>query len=339
MDPEGGKYLIRGWTGPAATLLAWSGDARHALLRVAASTPGPQAAAFSVLTLATGQLASLPLKADVTAVGFTRPDGLNILAIRRTARKYQLRRYDLRGGYRATLATMPDRQAASAAQPGPCASLCNALSSPDGDTAVWGVAGNEMQLVNNTGGIIRRLRVPFSGTPPSCLPVSWWNASTVLANCAAPGQPSPNSERLWLVPADGAAPIAVAPASGSASGVGFEAGAWAVGGHTYLTQTATSQCRTAATGPGGLSLRTVGQGGSLPHVAVPDSTNNYVNVVAAVDGKLLLLAQTSCPGSSSLLWFSPSARTATTLLPATAGELGVLAAVPYRGAPTAYGLG
>ncbi|MGO8961083.1 MAG: RNA polymerase sigma factor [Streptosporangiaceae bacterium] len=338
VDPEGGKYLMRTWSGAAITLLAWSGDARHALVRVASSA-GPQPPAFGVLTLATGQVTNLPVKAGVTPVSFTRPHGLNILAVRRTATRYQLRRYGLNGVYQATLSTMPDRQPVAASQASPCASQCNALSSPDGLTAVWGIAGNEMQLVNNAGGLIRRLHVPSSGTPPSCLPVSWWDADTVLANCAAPGQPNANSERLWLVPANGAAPTALAPASGSASGTGFEAGAWSAGGHIYLTQTSARQCSTAATGPGGLGIMAVGQGGSVTPVTVARSTNYYDNVVAAVGSRLIVLAQTSCPGTSSLLWFTPSDGTTTALLPAPAGELGVLAAVPYRGAPTAYALG
>ncbi len=341
VDPEGGKYAMHTWTSASVTLLAWSGNAKSALLRFDSSPPGPQPPAYGVLTLATGHVTNLHLKADVTPVNFTRPDGLNILAIRRTARKFELRRYDLLGNYQAMLSTMPDRQAAPSTQPGACASLCNALSSPDGIQAVWGVAGNEMQLVSNGGGLIHRLRVPASGTPPSCVPVSWWNASTVLANCAAPGQPSADSERLWLVPADGTAATALAPASGSPSGAGFDAAAWTANGHVYFTQTTTRQCSTAASGPGGLGIQAVGPGESLTAVPVPDGTDNYDNVVGTVGSRLLVLAQTSCPGTSSLLWLSPSAGTAkiTVLLEGQAGQLGVIAAVPYRGAPTAYSLG
>ena len=337
VDPEGGKYVMHTWTGASVTLLAWSGNAKHALLRFESSPPGPQPPAYGVLTLATGHISNLQLKADVTPVNFTRPNGLNILAIRRTARKFELRRYDLLGNYQATLSTMPDRQAA-ASQPGTCPSLCNALSSPNGFQAVWGVAGNEMQLVNNGGGLIHRLRVPASGTPPSCVPVSWWNADTVLANCAAPGQPSADSERLWLVPADGTAATALAPPTGGPSGAGFDAAAWMANGHVYLTQTSATQCSTSARGAGGLAIMAVGQGEPTA-VSVPHSTDNYDDVVGAMGSRLLVLAQTSCPGTSSLLWFSPSARTSTFVLRAPAGELGVVAAVPYRGAPTAYSLG
>jgi hypothetical protein len=339
VDPEGGKYLMRTWSGPSVTLLAWSGDAASALVRIGPSTPGSQPPGYGVLTLATGHIAHLGLKADVTPVGFTRPDGLNVLAIRRTARKFQLQRYDLHGVYQATLGTMPDRQAVPASQAGTCGSPCNALSSVDGLQAVWGVAGNEMQLVKNGGGLVHRLRVPASGTPPSCVPVSWWNPGTVLANCAAPGQPNANSERLWLVPANGAQPTALAPASGSPSGAGIDAAAWSASGHVYLTQTSISQCSTAASGPGGLGIQAVGQGPSLSAVNVPGSTHHYDDVVGTMGSRLLVLAQTSCPGTFSLLWLSPSAGTATTLLPGQTGQLGVVAAVPYRGAPTAHSFG
>ena len=341
IDPEGGKYEMHTWTGPSVALLAWSGNAKHALLRFGSRAPGQAPLAYGVLALATGHITDLHLKADVTPVNFTRPNGLNILAIRRTATKFELRRYDLLGSFQATLSTMPDRHAAPSTQPGACASLCNALSSPDGFQAVWGVAGNEMQLVNNGGGLVHRLRVPASGTPPSCVPVSWWNATTVLANCAAPGQPSADSERLWLVPTDGTAANAVAPPSGSPSGAGFDAAAWMANGHVYLTQTSTRRCSTAASGPGGLDIQAVGPGESPTAVPVPDGTHNYDNVVGTVGSRLLVLAQTSCPGTSSLLWLSPSGGTAkmTMLLPGPAGQLGVIAAVAYRGAPTAYSLG
>ena len=341
VDPEGGKYAIHTWTDASVTLLAWSGNAKSALLRFGSSAPGPKQLAYGVLTLATGHITNLPLKADVTPVNFTRPNGLNILAIRRTATKFELRRYDLLGSYRAMLSTMPDRHAAPSTQSGGCASLCNALSSPDGVQAVWGVAGNEMQLVSNGGGLIHRLRVPASGTPPSCVPVSWWNASTVLANCAAPGQPSANSARLWLVPTDGTAATALAQASGSPSGAGFDTAAWLAGGHVYLTQTSARQCSTAASGPGGLGIQAVGPDGSLTAVPVPDGTHNYDDVVGTVGSRVLVLAQTSCPGTSSLLWLSPSGGTMkmTMLLQGQVGQLGVIAAVPYRGAPTAYSQG
>jgi hypothetical protein len=74
---------------------------------------------------------------------------------------------------------------------------------------------------------------------------------------------------------------------------------------------------------------------------VPGGTHNYDDVVGTVGSRLLVLAQTSCPGTSSLLWLNPSGGTAkvTMLLQGQAGQLGVIAAVPYRGAPTAYSLG
>ena len=146
-------------------------------------------------------------------------------------------------------------------------------------------------------------------------------------------------ERLWLVPDDGAAATALSPGSGSPSGAGFEAGAWAVSGRVYLSQTNAMQCATTASGPGGLGILSVGEGGSLSPVAIPGSTNNFDNVVAVVGSRMLVLAQTSCPGTSSLLWFSPAARTAKSLLAAPAGQLGVVAAVPYRGWSAAYSLG
>ena len=99
------------------------------------------------------------------------------------------------------------------------------------------------------------------------------------------------------------------------------------------------QCSTTASGPGGLGVLSVGQSGSLTPVVIPGSTNNFDDVVAVVGSRLLVLAQTNCPGTSSLLWFSPAAGTAKSLLAAPAGQLGVVAAVPYRGCSAAYSPG
>jgi len=342
VDPVGGKYLMRSWTGAASpALLAWSGDGAVALLGSGGANSGTHAAAtgYSLLTLATGHVTSLSLPDDVTVVGFTRPDGLNLLAVRGRGTKFELRRYNLEGTYQATLSHIRHRPVLAASQSDTCQSFCAALSSPNGDTDVWSVGGGEMQLVGNAGGLIRRLHVPASGRPSSCLPVSWWNANTVLANCAAPGQPNPDSERLWLVPADGGTPTPVTQASGSPAGVGFADGAWRVNGQVYVTRTSTTQCPTAATGPGGLGILRVGPGGSTTPVTIRASTNNHSDVVGGFGHRLLVLAQTSCPGTTSLLLFDPSSGAVQTLLAAPASQVGVVAAMAYRSEPAAFTFG
>ena len=323
VDPAGGKYRIATTSGPAAPdLLAWSGNGRTALYAVG----GGQAGRYGLLTLASGQLTSLPLPAGVTALGFTRPDGLNILAVRQKQDKYLLERYTLAGTHAATIGTLPRPAGATDVLQG------NALSSPLGTTAVWGVSGHEMQLVSNAGGLIRRLRVP-AGTPPSCTPISWWTGQTVLAYCNVAG--APEAGRLWLVPAGGSAPAALTGVSGSPSGVGDLSGAWQAGGSTYITATTSAQCQSAASGPGGQQILQL-RGGGESKVSIPGSTNNHASVVAGVGQRLLVLAQTSCPGTSSLIWLNVSTGTARTVLTApAAGEVGVVDAVPYGSGPAA----
>jgi hypothetical protein len=112
VDPEGGKYSIQTTSGAAAPeLLAWSGNAETALYQTRGNAPG-----YGLLTLASGQTTSLSLPAGVTPVGFTRPDGLDILAVRQGQAKYRLERYNLTGAYQATLGSLPRPAAGKCAQ-------------------------------------------------------------------------------------------------------------------------------------------------------------------------------------------------------------------------------
>ena len=332
VDPKGGKYQVQTSPGAAPILLAWSGNAQTALFAVPLSGGG---VTYDLLSVQTGSMSPLPLPPGVTAVGFTRPDGLNILAVSQTTAAFKLERFNLQGAYQATIGSLPRKPGMAGWQPGCGVSSC-ALSSPGGLFAVWGAAGDEMQLLSNAGGLIRRLAVPDSGSPPSCVPLSWWNGDTVAAYCFAP-----NSVvgRIWLVPITGAAPTALTGPAGSMTGSGVVTGAWhGPGVSVYATQTDAQLCAGAATGPGGLALATV-SGGTLQPVGIRGTTNNDTTVVSASDGRLLLLAETSCPGASSLLWLNPATGTTQTVLSAPAGEAGVLAAAPFGMGPTALGVG
>ncbi|HTA03000.1 MAG TPA: hypothetical protein VK802_21655 [Streptosporangiaceae bacterium] len=327
VDPEGGRYRILTRSGGAAPdLLAWSGDARTALYAVGGAQGG-SASGYGLLTLSSGQLTTLVLPAGVTVLGFTRPDGLNLLAVRQKGGRDLLERYSLAGAHQATIGSVPRPAGATGVLQG------NALSSPDGTTAVWGVSGREMQLVSNVGGLIRRLSVPGTGTVPSCTPISWWSSETVLAFCNAAG--TTDAGRLWLVPAGGGAPTPLTGISGSASGVGDLTGAWQAGGSVYVTATTAAQCSGAASGPGGEHILQLGSTGTETAVSVPGSPNYHAAVVAGVGQRLLILAQTSCPGTSSLIWLNPSTHAAQTVLTAPATQVGVVDAVPYGSGPTA----
>jgi hypothetical protein len=324
VDPLGGRYLMYQWqAGSDPQLLAWSGDKKNALLAMASG-------GYRLLTLKTGQAAPLNLPAGVLPAGFTLPDGLNILAVHVGSDGYKLQRYNLVGEFQATLAHMPLR--ADQPQPqGSCMSGdCAALSSPGGDMAVWGTRGDPMQLVSNSGkGPIQKLHVPGSD---SCTPISWWDSATVLATCVA-GKPQLGQTELWLVPDDGRKPTPLTTQAGSVSGAGTFTGAWQAGQHLYATATTSQQCAGAASGPGGLGIIDVTDSTSPAPVTISGTTNTYAAVVAVdqAHGRLLVLARTSCPGSWSLLWFTPSSGTTQTLLAAPARQAGVIAAVPYHG--------
>lgn len=331
VDPEGGKYEIATSSGSTASLLmAWSGDAKTALL----STPAGTGASYSLLNVATGQLSPLSLPSGVRAVGFTRPDGLNILAVRQGSARLRLERYSLTGAFQRSLGSLPGKSG-TVWPPGGCSYGC-ALSSPDGLTDVWGIFGDEMQLLDNAGGLIRKLHVPGSGQPPSCVPLSWWNDSTVLADCDAAGQPD-DAAQLWLVPASGAQPTALTQPA--AAGTGQIEGAWLAGQTTYVTSVTTRQCASAPSGSAGLGIAPASHASGASTISIPGTTGNVSTVVAAAGRRLLVLAQTSCPGTSSLLWFSPSAGSVTTVLTAPATQAGVIAAVPYGNGPTAVAAG
>jgi hypothetical protein len=336
VDPQGGRYLMRKWPASSApALLAWSGDAKSALYAGSAAAAGSGAANFFVLTLNTGQVTALALPATVSVAGFTRPDGKNLLAVQQGPTRERLVRYDLQGSFQTMLSTMP-RRPGGQPWPAACDTTCGALSSPDGTMAVWGAVGDEMQLVNNAGGLIRRLHVPHSGQPPSCTPISWWDTSTVLASCAATAGQSAATE-LYLVPDSGSSAQALTVASGTPAGVGYDTGAWQAGGQEYVTQTTATQCPQAASGPGGLEILRLASSGSDVPIAVQGSTGNHNVIVASSGPRLLVLAQTSCPGTTSLLWLNPATGATQALLTAPASQAGVVAAVPYGAGTAAAG--
>jgi TolB protein len=331
VDPLGGRYQIKSWSpGVTPQLLGWSGDGLHALYAVP-NDSGSGSATYQLLSLQTGEMASLPLPTGVTAVGFTRPDGLAIVAVKQNPDAFKLQRYDLQGNFQATIGSLPRKPGSPDWLPG-CGTECGALSSPNGDTDVWGVAGDQMQVVGNADGKVTKLSVPGGA---SCVPLAWRDDATVLASCSVAGQPS--AGQLWLVPSDGStAPTQLTQASGSPSGSGDLTGAWQTAGTTYVGVVNFRQCPGAPSGPGGLSVVPVSGGSLQQPITVKGATNNHTSIVSASGGKLLVVAQTGCPGTSSLLWLNPPTGATTTLLAGEVGQVGVLAAVPFGGlAPTA----
>jgi hypothetical protein len=329
VDPKGGRYQIATWSGTGTpALIGWSGDGSLALFSVAGAS---DSVSYELLALRNGGFTQISLPAGVTVAGFTRPDGLALLAVKRGPVRYKLQRYSLGGVLQKTIATMPDNPAPPN-WPTTCSGFC-AMSSPDGDLAVWGVYGQEMQVLSNAGGPVRKLHVPGSGKPPSCEPISWWDAQTVLASCVA-ASPGSGATGLWLVPADGATPTLLAVASGSAStGVGYNIDAWQAAGQDYVVQTTAAGCSSGALGA---EIARATSSGSVTPDAIPESTGDHNTIIGSMGGRLLILAQTSCPGTSSLLLFDPAKGSAQPLLTAPASEQGVIAAAAYGEHPPTF---
>jgi hypothetical protein len=330
VDPEGGKYEIATSSGGTEPdLMAWSGDAQTALLGTASGGAGG-AGSYELLNVQNGTLAQLPLPAGVVPVGFARPLGTAILALRQGPAEFHLQRYALSGQLETTLAWLPRKLGESLGWNGCASGTACAISSPAGLSDVWGVAGREMQVLSNAGGKVTRLHVADSGHPPSCVPVSWWNGSTILADCAV-GPLTDDASRLWLVPDDGATPTALTPPA--AAGAGHMEGAW-LAGQTYVTAVTSEQCPSAPSGTGGLDIVPVSQATNAA-ITIPRSTGNFSTIVATQGKRLLVLAQTQCPGTSSLLWFNPSTGHSQMVIAASSNEVGVIAAVPFGNGPTA----
>ncbi len=70
--------------------------------------------------------------------------------------------------------------------------------------------------------------------------------------------------------------------------------------------------------------------GSIKMVNVPHTSGNNNQVVTASGARLLVHAQTACPGSSSLLWFNPATHAEQWLFHAPAKDAGVIGVVAYN---------
>jgi len=329
VDPLGGKYAVATWSGSAAPqLVAWSGDGKKALFGPApdSTAVAGSAGSYRVLHVSTGRFTNLPLPSGVSPVGFTRPDGLNVLAVQQKGGKFWLERYSLAGAFTGKVGALASKHESWPADG--CGYGC-ALSSPDGDVDVFGTFSDQLQLFSNGGGRGKRLKVPGS---KSCVPLSWWDSSTILADCLAADVPD-DATQLWLVPANGATPTPLTQSA--AAGNGRVTGAWHAGSAVYVTSVTSNQCPGAQSAFSGVGISPASQAGSAGTISIPGATNNVSTVVATADRRLLVVAQTSCPGSFSLLWFDPSARSANTVIAASSGQAGVVAAVPYGNGPTA----
>jgi TolB protein len=301
VTPAGDRYPLAQIpdTDASARLIAWSGDGTRAL----AQLPG---GAVEQITLAGGQMRRVSLPPGVTAVGYTRPDGLNILGESTSGGLTRLARYTLGGALARVLATWPS---GAAAAPSPVFGAA-VLEAPSGTFLV--VPGSAaLSLVSNHGGVSGTLPLPVP-RGASCAPVRWWRDDVVLAECSGPGFAGP---RLWLVPVSGSQPAALTPQRGQNGPDYGDINGWRLPGGALYVQ-ALASC-------GPPFLARAEQNGSVTPVLIP-------GVVVAQAGQWLLTEQAGgCLGSTSLLWFNPVTHAERWVFRTPAADAGVISAAAF----------
>jgi len=299
VSPNGGRYRIISWAARSAKsdwhLQAWSGDGRRAMFVPESEIIGPRQHVFE-LQLRTGKVTSFTLPRNVLAVGYTRPDGLNVLAARGAdmtpTSRGSLMRFSLTGHLAKAVATVRG--------------LGQVAYQPAGAQLAAGWA-NGIVLVSNAGGVIRKLPVP--GVKDGCDAIRWWDARTILAACSA---------RMWLVPASGARPSALTPVR---SNTNFDMGdfnAWQLSSGLYVD------------GYGACGSLVIGRQpahGPEQVVNVPGSASSLI--VNATRSQLQVERINGCEPGVSLVWFNPATRVMKVAVPVGRNQRGVVGVVPY----------
>ena len=308
VDPRGGRYRLFTWSAssPRATwyLLDWSGDVSRALFGTSPGLIGTGREHVYQLQLRSGKVTGFTLPANVAAVGYTRPDGLNILAEKGTSVSFTLQRYSLTGKLQKNLASVTGLASFGTGS--------GIAYRSDGTELAAGTA-NGLELISNAGGVIRGLPVPRA--TQGCGAVRWWSPSKVLASCAVTNAAG---TRMWLVPVSGARPTALTPAR---TGSGFDLGdfnAWQLSSGLYVD------------GFGACGTLVIGRQparGKEQQVSVPGADSSLV--VNATRSKLMVERINSCSPGVSLVWFNPATRAMKVAIGAGKHQVGVRQVVPY----------
>ena len=244
-------------------------------------------------------MTTFALPGETNPIGYTTPNGLNIVAGRTSGSQTILARYSLSGRLIRPLGSSADGAV---------------LYEPSGAAFVTGTSSG-LKLVSNGGVLIRKLPVPGTSAN-TCNPVRWWNATTILASCAPPDSAAP---QLWLVPLGGGRPAALTPRRSSSSRDLGDLDAWSLSSGLYLQ----------AAGPCGvLQIFKQARNGSIKLVTVPHTEGDN-HVLTASGSRLLIQAPTDCVGSNSLLWYNPGTHAEQWLVRAPSNVIGVEATVPF----------
>jgi hypothetical protein len=296
ISPSGQRYTLDHWSkGDVPNLLDWSGDKTRALLATGSGQ-------LEQLTLANGKVTHFGMAGQAQAAGYSRPNGQNIIGTSLTnSGNTMIGRYSLSGHLLKKLTVTSNG--------------AFVISSADGRTLA-AATSKGLELVSNSGGVIRSLPVP--GTMANtCQPIRWWNSTSVLATCAS-SMSSP-ATRVWQVPVNGARPTALTPQRANNSRDLGDFDAWQISGGMYVQ----------AAGPcGTVQIFRQASNGSISLISPAGTTGN--DLIRTVYGSRMLLdAQTGCPGSTSLLWYDPRTKAEQWLLRTPSKDIGVIAAIPY----------
>jgi TolB protein len=297
LDPSGGMYRIYRW--PAGVrpwrLVDWSADKKRALVQQV----GGKRTTMHQIALATGTVTTFTLPSAASDVlGYTRPVGTNILVA-----EGGIVRYSLAGALKARLISGSSHYAALSA--------ANGLSE-----LVSGSAG--VDLVSNSGGLVRQLPVPGTDAATGgCTPVRWWRSSVALVDCMPRTAVGP---RLWLVPLSGAKPTALTPPrNGQGPDLG-DLGAWRFPSGLYVQ--ALGACGTRFIGK-------QAAGGTVTVVHVPGSAGN--NVVVTTKGDQMMVREIpGCSQGSSLVWLNPATSAVHAASRAPVGGDGVISVIAFQ---------
>lgn len=315
VSPQGSRYKVVTWSAksPRANwdLLAWSGDTKRALFSTGPIFVGSARQHIYQLQLRTGHVTGFTLPAKVNAVGYTRPDGLNILAEKGNlgtgTSAITLQRYSLTGKLQKSLASVKGLALLAGGSGVPSAPYNSA------GTQLAAGTTNGLELISNAGGVIRKLPVP--DVTEGCSAVRWWSKNTVLATCSVTGEAGP---RMWLVPASGAKPTAQTPAR---TGSSFDLGdfnSWQLSSGLYVD------------GLGACGTLVIGRQpahGKEQMVKVPGASSALV--VNATRSKLMVERINGCMPGISLVWFNPATRALKVAIPVGKNQEGVRDVAPY----------
>jgi hypothetical protein len=303
VNPAGGRYHLFTWAASSSRsdwqLQAWSGDVRRALF-TGESVYGKPTRVYQ-LQLRTGAVSSFTLPARVELIGYTRPDGLNVLTqdgmVASLSSKVSLQRYNLAGKLQKTLARITY--------------LSGAVYQPAGGVLAAGTL-HGVDVVSNSGGVVRSISVP--GVKLGCSVARWWSTTTILASCAVPNEAGP---RLWLVPANGGRPTAMTPVRKGPFDVG-DFNAWQLSSGLYVD------------GYGACGSLVIGRQpahGPEQQVNVPGAASSLI--VNATRSQLEVERINGCSPGISLVWFNPATRALKVAIGDGHNQFGVVNVQPY----------